>query len=142
MLSWLITRVRSYGAFTLVALYAICVIMPPVPSGRDAPSHCPTDHHHGVSEPRLQGGIHVHGSIHVGAIDKHADNSKEGGDGKLKCNAGACCGLFCCAAITGDSGATAVQPVHASLLFGAFDERLDGRGPQRIGRPPKSFLSL
>ena len=145
MLSWLITRVRSYGAFTLVALYAICVIMPPVASGRDAPSHCPTDHHHGVSEPRLQGGIHVHGSIHVpgdGVIDKHADNSKEGGDGKLKCHAGACCGLFCCTAITGDSGATVVQPVHASLLFGALDERLDGRGPKRIGRPPKSFLSL
>jgi hypothetical protein len=75
-------------------------------------------------------------------IGKHADNSKEGGDGKLKCHAGACCGLFCCAAITGDSGATVVQPVHASLLFGALDERLDGRGPTRIGRPPKSFLSL
>jgi hypothetical protein len=143
MLSWLITRVRSYGAITLVALYAVCVIIPPVASGRDATSHCP--HRRGVSEARLQDGIPVHGSIHVdgdGAIDKHADNSLEGGDGKLKCHGCACCGLFCCAAITGDSGAPVVQPVHASLLFGALDERLDGRGPKRIGRPPKSFLSL
>jgi hypothetical protein len=141
MLSWLITRLRSYGAITLVALYTVCVIMPPVASGHNAP----TDHCRGVSEARLQGGIHVHGSIHVpgdGVIDKHADNSMEGGDGKLKCHARACCGLFCCAAITWDSGATVVQPGHASLLFGALDERLDGRGPKRIGRPPKSFLSL
>jgi hypothetical protein len=140
MLTRLITRVRSYGAITLVALYAVCVIMPPVASGRNAPSHC--SHHRGVSDARLQGGLHVHGSIYVGAIDKHADNSMEGGDGKLNCHAGACCGLFCCAAISGDSGATPVQPVHASLLFAALDERLDGRGPKRIGRPPKSFLSL
>jgi hypothetical protein len=140
MLSWLITRVRSYGAITLVALYAVCVVMPPVASGRNAPSHCPTGHHHGVSEARLEGGLHVHGSIHAGATDKHDDNSTKGGDGKLNCHVGACCGLFCCAAITG--GATPVQPVHASLLFAALDERFDGRGPKRIGRPPKSFLSL
>jgi len=141
MLTGLFTRLRSYGALTLVALYAICVIMPPVASaipGRDAPSHCPTDHHRGVSEARLQGGTHVHGSIHAGAIDKHADNSMEGGDGKLKCHAGACCGLSCCAAIAGDFGA-AVTPVHASLLFGALDERFDGLGSKRIGRPPKSL---
>jgi hypothetical protein len=140
--------VRSYGAITMVALYAVCVIMLPVASAipsHNAPSHCPTDHQRGVSEAPLQGRIHVHGSIHVpgdGVTDKHADNSKEGGDGKLKCHAGACCGLFCCAAMTGDSGATVVQPLHASLLFGALDERLDGRGPKRIGRPPKSFVSL
>ena len=139
MLSWLITRVRSYGAIILVALYALCVIMPPLasafPSG-SAPSHCPTDDHHGV----LRDGIAIH-TLGDGAIDKHADNSKEGGDGKLKCHASACCGLFCCAAITVDSGAI-IQPVHASLLFATVDERLDGRGPKRIGRPPKSFLSL
>src|SRR5580704_16775969 len=128
MLSWLTTRVRSYGAITLVALYALCVIMPPLASSIS--SHCPTDDHHGM----LRDGIHVH-TLGDGAIDKHADTSMNGGDGKLNCHAGACCGLFCCAAITGDSGATAVQPVHVSLLFGALDECLDGRGPQRIGRP-------
>jgi hypothetical protein len=140
MLSWLTIRVRSYGAIALVALYAVCVIMLPLASAipsRSASSHCPTDDHHGM----LRDGIHVH-TLGDGAIDKHADTPWNGGDGKLNCHAGACCGLFCCAAITGDSGAPAVQPVHASLLFGTLDERLDGRGPQRIGRPPKSFLSL
>ena len=145
MLSWLVPRLRFYGAITLVALYAICVVMPSValafPSG-SAPSDCLTDDHHRIAN---QDGIHVHGNIQVhgdGAIGKYPGNSMEGGAGNLKCHGGACCGLFCCAAITGDSGATVVQPVHASLLFEALDERLDGHGPKRIGRPPKPFLSL
>jgi hypothetical protein len=141
MLSWLVTKVRFYGAITLVALYSVCVVMPSValafPRGGTS-SHCQTAGRHGVADIRLQDRVH----IHTPAIDKQADNSTEGGDGKLKCHAGACCGLFCCATITVDSGATVVQPVHASLLFGALDERLDGRGPKRIGRPPKSFVSL
>src|ERR1700730_2113916 len=140
MLSWLITKVRSYRAITVVALYALCVIMSPVasafPSG-SAPSHCLTDDHNGV----LRAGTHIK-RLAVGPINKHVDNSMKGGDGKLKCHAGVCCGLFCCAAITGDSGAAVVQPVHSSLLFGALDERLDGRGPKRIGRPPNPFWSL
>ena len=46
------------------------------------------------------------------------------------------------AAITIDPAFSIVQPIHASLLFEALDERPEGRGPKRIGRPPKSFLSL
>ena len=139
MLSWLVTRLRFYGAITLVALYAVCAVLPSVawafPRGGPS-SHCLTGDRHGVSDARH--GVHTPGD---GAIGKHTGNSADG-DGKLKCHAGACCGLFCCAATTGDSGATVAQPVRASLLFGALDERLDGRGPKRIGRPPKPFLSL
>ena len=140
MLSWHTTRLRSYGAITLVALSAVCLVMPSIASAfprGSAPSHCPTDGHHGV----LRDGIHTH-TLGDGAIDKHADASMNGGDGKLNCHAGACCGLFCCAAITSDPAATMVQFVHASLSFGALDERLDGREPKRIGRPPKPFWSL
>lgn len=141
---WLTTRLRSCGSITLVGLYAVCVVMPSValafPRGGTS-SHCLPGDRHGVADIRLQDRIHIH-TPGDGAVDKHADKSMEGGDGKLKCHAGACCGLFCCAAITGDSGATVVQPVHASLLFGTLDERLDGRGPKRIGRPPKPFWSL
>jgi len=143
MLSWPVTRLRFYGAITLVALYALCAGLPSValafPRGGIS-SHCLPGDRHGATDIRLHR-IHIH-TRGDGAINKHADNSMEGGDGKLKCHAGACCGLFCCAAITGDSGANAVQRVHASLLFGALDERLDGHGPKRIGRPPKTFLSL
>jgi hypothetical protein len=138
MLSWLVTRLRFYGAITLVALYTVCVIMPPVASAiprGGTSSHCLTGDRHGVSDVQ-------HGTPGDGAIGKHAGNSVDGDDGNNpKCHAGACCGLFCCAAIIGDSGAT-IEPVRASRLFGSLDERLDGRGPKRIGRPPKPFLSL
>lgn len=135
-----ITRLRFRSAITLVVLYAVCAVLPSAvwafPHGGTS-SHCLTGDRHAVSDVRH--GIHTPGD---GAMDKRADNSMKRGDGKLNCHAGACCGVFCCAAITGDSGGTPVQPVHASLLFGALDERLDGREPKRIGRPPKPFLSL
>jgi hypothetical protein len=146
MLSGLVSRFRFYGAITVVALYAICVVMPSAtlafPSG-STPSHCQTDDHHRIANVRLLDGIHIHGSIEVhgdGAMDQRAGNSMKGGDSRPKCHAGACCGLFCCAAI--NSGTIVAQPVQAFLLFGALDERLDGHGPKRIGRPPKPFLSL
>ncbi len=148
MPSWLITRLRSCSAMILAALYAVCIIMPSAalafPSGR-ASTHCLTGDPHGVTNVRFQNGIDIHGSIHTrgdSAIHVHAGNSKEGGDGKLKCHAGVCCGLFCFAAVSSDSAATFVQPVHASPAFGTLNESLDGRVPKRIGRPPKSFLSL
>jgi hypothetical protein len=143
MLSWLVTRLRFYGAITWVALYAVCVVMPSAalafPSG-SAPSHCLTDDHHGVPEAQVQAGTHIP-TLGDHAIDKHADDSMKGGAGKLKCFAGACCGFFCFAAVTSDPAATMALPVEASPSFWALDARLDGRAPKRIGRPPKSFLS-
>ena len=89
MLRRLIPRLGSYGAITLVALYAICVVMPSIalafPSG-SAPSHCLTVNHHGTPEVRLQDGIHIP-TLGDSAIDKYADNSMNGGDSKLKCHA-------------------------------------------------------
>jgi hypothetical protein len=50
----------------------------------------------------------------------------QGGDGKLKYHAGACCGLFCCAAITGDSGATVVRPDVRNFIGAAQKSDLAG----------------
>ncbi|MGI8569723.1 MAG: hypothetical protein ACR2KT_11945 [Methylocella sp.] len=148
MLSWIITRLHSCSAMILVVLYAICAVLPSValafPHGSTS-SHCLTGDHRGVTNARFQDGIDTPGGIHTlgdSAIHEHTGNSKEGGDGKLKCHARACCGLFYFAAVTSDSAVTYVQPVHASLAFRVFDESLDGRAHKRIGRPPKSFLSL
>lgn len=141
MLSWLTTRVRSCGAITLVALYAVCVVMPSValafPRG-GAPSHCLSDDHHGAPETQVQAGTHI-SALDYNAIAKHAGNSTKGGGGKLKCHAGVCCGVSCFAAIASGANATMTQLVEASLAFGALDERPEGLGPERIGRPPKSF---
>lgn len=148
MLSWLIPRLHFGGAIALVALFAVCAVMPPValafPHGNTS-SHCLTRDHHGVTDVRFQDGIGIHVSFHTpgdSAIDELAGNSKEDGDGKLKCHVGACCGFSCFAAINSDSAATLAWPVHASPLFKRVDESLDGCGSERISRPPKFFLSL
>ncbi len=145
MLSWLVTRFRIHGTISLVALYTICVVMASaalaLPSG-STPSHCLTDAYHRIANVRLIDGIHIHGSIQLhgdGAMDQRAGNSMKGGDGKPKCHTGACCGLFLLRRY-GDSALG--RPVQTSLVFRALDESLDGRGPKRIGRPPKPFLSL
>ena len=141
MLRWLIPTLRSYGVITLAALYAVCAVMPSValafPSG-NTPSHCLTVDHHGVPEAQVQAGTHIP-ALGDNAIAKNADNSMKGGGGKLKCHAGACCGFSCFAAIASDPAATMALPVQASLSFGALDERPEGLGSKRIGRPPKSF---
>jgi hypothetical protein len=132
---------RSYSAIIFIALYAVCVVMPSIalafPSG-SAPSHCLTDDHHGVDRGQVQVGTHIP-ALGDNAITKHADNSMKGGGGKLKCHAGACCGVSCFVAIASDPAATMAQPEQASLSFGALDECPEGLGPKRIGRPPKSF---
>jgi len=144
MLSWLITRSRSCSAITLIVLYAACVVLPSAalafPNG-GAPAHCLTSGRHGIADARLQHGTNIH-TPGDSAIHKLAGDSKEGGDGKLKCHGGTCCGISCFAAITNDSAATIVRPVHACPLFRRLDESLDGCGLERISRPPKPSLSL
>jgi len=143
MLSWLITRLRGCSAIILVVLYAACVVLPSAalafPSGR-APAHCLTSVRHGITDAQLLDGTNIH--TLDSAIHEHAGDSKEGGDGKLKCHVGACCGFSCFAAVASDFAATIVRPVQASPLFRRLDESLDGCGPGRISRPPKPFLSL
>lgn len=141
MLRRLIPRVRSYGAITVVALYAVCVVMPTIalafPSG-SAPSHCLSDDHHVSSEAQVQAGTHIP-SLGDNAITKHADNAMKDGGGKSTCHAGACCGVSCFAAIVSDPAVTLAPLEQASLSFGALDEHPEGLGSKRIGRPPKSF---
>ena len=109
MLSWLITRLRFYGAITLVALYTVCAIMPPVASAiprGGTSSHCLTGDRHGVSDVQhgINDGIGTLGdTLRDGAIGKHAGNSVDRDDGNNpKWHAGACCSLFSCAAIIGE----------------------------------------
>jgi hypothetical protein len=142
MLSWLITRLRSCSAITLIVLYAVCVVLPSAALAFPrAPAHCLTSVRHDITDARLQDGTTIH-TPGDSLIHEHPGDSKEGGSGKLKCHFGTCCGISCFAAITSDSAATIVRPVHASPLFRRLDESLEGCGPERISRPPKPFLSL
>jgi hypothetical protein len=149
MLSRLTKRVRVRVAVALAALYAACVLAPPVAlafvDGAVA-AHCLTDDHHGVghkhaaADTHQRGATHVHadGTVHTHAGDVTTENS--GGDESTS-TTGACCGLFCFAAATGVVPEIG-QPVHASSVLPALDEHLAGCGPERINRPPITFASL
>ncbi len=141
MLSLLITRLRFCSVITVVLLYAACAVLHSVALAiprSSSSSHC---HDRQSVDTRFQDsniGSSIR-ALHDSAIHEHAGTSTKGGVGKLKCHAGGCCGCF--AAITGNAAAVA-PAVHGSLLFRTLDASLDGCGPERIGWPPKSFLSL
>lgn len=144
MLNWFLPRMRSSAA-VLAVLYAVCVAVSsiafPLPSARAA-SHCLN-----VGESRGSGEItrdsaHQDTPILGDRIPDDETGTAKTGD-KSKCHVGACCAFFCfAAAVRGDPSVSSSPPVLAYRVFAAADERPEGCGPERIGRPPKSLLSL
>lgn len=149
MLSRLTKRVRVRVAVALAAIYAFCVIAPPVAlafADAAVAAHCLTDDHHGVghkhaaADTQLHGATHVHadGTVHTHAGDGTTENSAAD---EPTSTAGSCCGLFCFAAATGVVPEIG-RPVRASSVLPALDGHLAGRGPERINRPPITLASL
>jgi hypothetical protein len=146
MLTRLSRGLRRRAAMILAALYALCAVAPGLTiafASGAATAHCLTDDHHGLAH--VHGQDHVQGKPHIhadGSAHEHADDAapaKDGDDPPIP--TGACCGLFCFSAVTVDH-AMVERPVHASRVLPVPDEALDGRGPDRINRPPISLLSL
>jgi hypothetical protein len=147
MLTRLTKRLRFFVAIALAALYAVCVVAPAVAmalASGAAGAHCLTDDHHGVAQTHIQGqaqsNVHVHKD---GTAHEHDHDMVPATDGDSQSSlTGTCCGLFCFSAVTGDVDAIVDQHIHASRVVPALDGGLDGRGPDRINRPPISPLSL
>jgi hypothetical protein len=139
---------RLRAAIALAAVYAVCVLAPPMAlafADGAVAARCLTDDHLGAAHVHGQsdqhGPVHAHGD---GTVHKHAGDAAAatGDDSNQTQHAGSCCGLFCFAAVTGDPDFVVGQPVHASSLLPTLDEYLAGRGPDRINRPPITLLSL
>jgi hypothetical protein len=146
MLSVPTRRFRVKAAIALVALYAVCILAPSAAfalSSNPSLAHCLTEDHvapvvhdHGKAHAREHGGMthqHADGSTHQhhhhGAPQKHS-----GGDGKTPVPS--CCGLFSVVAIADEPGVVLGSSGHASRLVPALRDTLNGRGPDRINRPP------
>jgi hypothetical protein len=144
MLNWFLPRVRSSAA-VLAVLYAVCVglssIALPLPSAKAA-SHCLNGGENGGLEATAPDGTYqVTPRLGDRIPDDETGTSKS--RDKSKCHVGACCAFFCfAAAVRGDPSVSLSPPVLAYRVFAAPDERPEGCGPERIGRPPKSLLSL
>jgi hypothetical protein len=136
--------IRWRVALALAALYALCILLPPVAFAFGGVSaHCLTDagaaHVHMMSRAAT---MHVHGdgSAHShanAAAHDHADglapHDHADGDGK---SAGTCCGLFCIAGIAHVAPELAASPVQGTRTVAVLFEVLTGRDPDRINRPP------
>ena len=142
-------------------LYALCVIMPSASiafgAGRHA-AHCFTDeqlgltHHHepdaghghiGASiEPhghiRAQVQAHVHADHGAPRHDaNHHPAPATGDEGQPPC-----CGLFGLTAMAVDPDLDLGAPTRHSSILPISPQELNGRGPDRINRPPIALLTL
>ncbi len=146
MLIGLTKRFRFKAALALIALYALCILVPhaALALGSNAAAHClkegPVAAHVHAAEatPHSHAGGGEHHHHDAGAALGHADSGvphkHSGQDGKG--HAGNCCGLFCVSALALEA-ATALHapPVTPSTPPG-LHEFLAGRGPDRLIRPP------
>ena len=135
MLSSLTRRFRLRAAVTFAALYAFCVLLPPAALALTyAAAHCLAD----------QGPAHVHGKTavtphtHADGADHDDGPTQEHSDATGKAMPGNCCGLFCVAALSHEPGFALLAPPPTVRTVPAIAESLDGRGPDRLKRPPRT----
>jgi hypothetical protein len=132
---------RRCAAMLIGALYALCIIMPTAAvalGAGDRPVHCFTDeqlglthvHQPGVGHAHAEGTTHHHDGTHQPA------KSGNGGD------PAACCGLFGLTAMAVDPQLDLGAPSRVSSIIPLSLEKLTGRGPDRINRPPIVPLPL
>ena len=145
-----VTRTARRCAATIVGvLYAFCVIVPSaaVAFGGDA-AHCFTADQLGLTHVHQPAAGHSHvealGNQHVHAdgTTHHHDGSHHPGTNDRNDSPAACCGLFGVTAMAVDPHLELGAPSQASSILPVSLEKLTGRGPDRINRPPIALLPL
>ena len=135
------------------ALYALCIIMPSAAvalGAGDRPVHCFTDqqlglthvHQAGVHQAHAHAEGHAQAHVHGDGTTHHHDGPRHPAPSDNRNDPTACCGLFGLTAMAVDPQLDLDVPSrHASILPVSF-EKLTGRGPDRINRPPIVPLPL
>lgn len=148
MLTCLTKTWRFRAALVLAAIYAACVVAPPIAlafADGAVAAHCLTDDNRGLAHMHAQDDVrgiaHAHddGTLHEHSDDAVPTSHDESEQTK---QAASCCGLFCFVAVAHDFDPAVGEPLHFSSVLPVLDEHLDGRGPDRINRPPIPFPSL
>jgi hypothetical protein len=133
---------RNKAAIVLAALYALCILASSAAfafSDNPAVALCLTEDHVGVhvqvstQDPGGKGHVHADGAAH----EHHHDGATPppaGDDGKAA--VAACCGLFSVVAIPDELGLSLELYSPGSVVVPALTGALNGRGPDRINRPP------
>lgn len=129
-------RRKKWGirtAAVVAALYALCVMAPPVAlafTDGAVAAHCLTGDHFDAS------------SVGAGPAHHHEHGSPQHDDEHdSKGHAGSCCGLFCLVALPITTIIHFEQPVHA-LIASAVVDHLAGREVSLLFRPPKTVAVI
>src|SRR5262249_59776373 len=134
----------------VAALYASCVIAPTAAmafDNGDHAAHCFSDEQLGLARAHRTAAGHAHAEGHDKA-DVHADGATHQHDGTHPPKSGngndpaACCGLFGLTAMAVDPQLDLGVPSRHSSILPVSLDKLTGRGPDRINRPPIALLSL
>ena len=135
MLSGLTRRFRLRAAIMLAALYTLCAVGPAAALALTRSAmHCLTEHSaahvHGKASAQIHGHMDDLSRQHDDgdAAHKHSDTEKAA--------PGNCCGLFCVTALAHEPGFAPLTLPAIGPAAPAHADALDGRGPDRIDRPP------
>ncbi len=154
MLSTLTRTVRLRAAVIMAVLYALCIVAPAAAfafAGSDHVAHCLSGDPGVTAPPQHAAATHTHadGTVH----QHHAISTHEHEDGSTHEHAGdqtsstapdnggtshgtSCCGLFSVVGISGDPVFAFGVFSVATLAVPSLQDVLNGRGPDRINRPP------
>lgn len=133
------------------ALYALCIIMPSASvalGAGDRPVHCFTDeqlglthvHQAGAAQSHAEG--HAQAHVHADGTTHHHDGAHHPATSDHRNDPAACCGLFGLTAMAVDPHIDLGVPSRHSSVLPMSLEKLTGRGPDRINRPPIVPLPL
>jgi len=135
MLSVLTKTFRAKAATVVAAVYMLCILAPSAAfafSTNPGVAHCLTEGHVGVHDHGGKVHVHAHGTTHQhdddGAMPPSGDNEKS--------RVATCCSLFSIVAIPGETGLSLGLYSPASIMLPVVADSLNGRGPDRINRPP------
>ena len=135
MLSVSTKTFRAKAAILVAALYMLCILAPSATfafSANPSVAHCLTEGHVGVHDHGGKVHVHADGTAHQhdddGAAPPSGDNEKP--------RAATCCSLFSVVAISGETGVSLGLYSPASTILPILADALNGRGPDRINRPP------
>lgn len=133
MLIRLTKRRGVTSASVLTLLYLLCIFAPAFADGSRA-ANCLINDNQVIAAH-----AHDEGSSHHDFDD---DTPTKEADDTHKARAGFCCGLFCFVAVMGEPHDFVNLPVHNSSILPPVEQRIGGRGPDRINRPPITLVSL
>jgi len=138
--------VRAKAGWFVALLYLFCVLAPGVALAlgdaasclmTELPTIATTHVHDGAQPMHAASAAHQHGEGHQhhadtgGATHDHAKHQHDG-----KTSHGPCCAMLCVSAIVADPPAVAMPSPPISLCVSANFQRLPGKAPPLLYRPP------